>query len=345
MKGRGAGFNPPNRFDKWHYEDLLAESTSEEENGLKTELIPDNSKEVVNYVKTPDLGFMHTINPYRGCEHGCIYCYARNSHEYLGFSAGLDFETKIVYKPDVAKRLEEYLLKIYPRKIILHVSTNTDCYQPIERKLKLTRQILEVCLKYKNPVRIITKNALVVRDIDILKQMTEYDGVRVMITVTTLNESLRRVMEPRTATAEKRLATIKTLAHEGIPVGVMVAPIIPGLNDHEVPSILRLAGQAGASFASYTVVRLNGRVKELFIDWLERNFPEKKEKVLELIKDCHGGKLNDSKLGRRLRGEGHISDNIAHIFQIFSKRYIESNQNRQRVPQAYRRRTLFDKGY
>ncbi len=345
MKGRGAGFNPPNRFEQRHYEDLFPESTIDNEKSFKTEYIPDASKEVVNYVNTPDLGLMHTINPYRGCEHGCIYCYARNSHEYLGFSAGLEFETKIVYKPDVAKRLEEYLLKISPRKIILHVSTNTDCYQPIERKLKLTRQILEVCLKYKNPVRIITKNTLVLRDIDILKEMTKYDGIKVMITITTFNEALRRVMEPRTATAQKRIETIKILANEGIPVGVMVAPIIPGLTDHEVPSILKEAGKAGASFASYTVVRLNGKLKDLFIEWLERHFPDKKSKVIELIKSCHGGSLSDSKLGRRLKGDGNIADNIHNIFRIFSKRYIEGNQKNRRVPQPYRRKTLFDNRY
>ncbi|NPA34561.1 MAG: PA0069 family radical SAM protein [Chlorobi bacterium] len=345
MKGRGAGFNPPNRFEQRHYEDLFPESMTDEANGIKTEYIPDSSEEVVNYVKTPDLGLMHTINPYRGCEHGCIYCYARNSHEYLGFSAGLDFETKIVYKPDVARRLEEYLLRIYPRKVILHISTNTDCYQPIERKLKLTRQILEICLKYKNPVRIITKNALVLRDLDILKKMMEYEGVKVMITITTLNESLRRVMEPRTTTAQKRLETIKALASAGISVGVMVAPIIPGLTDHEIPSILRTAGESGASFASYTIVRLNGKLKDLFVEWLERNFPERKEKVLELIRSCHAGNLNDSKLGRRLRGDGNIADNIKSLFQIFSKKYIRSDQVQKGVPQAYRRKTLFDNRY
>ncbi len=344
MKGRGAGLNPPNRFDKWHYEDLFSESTTENEKTLKTEYIPDSSKEVVNYVKTPDLGLMHTINPYRGCEHGCIYCYARNSHEYLGFSAGLDFETKIVYKPDVAKRLEEYFQKIYPRKIILHVSTNTDCYQPVERKLKLTRQILEVCLKYKNPVRIITKNALVLRDLDLLKEMAKYDGIKVMITITTLNEGLRRVMEPRTATAQKRLETIRVLAQEEVPVGVMVAPIIPGLTDHELPAILKAAGEAGASFASYTVVRLNGKLKDLFIDWLERHFPEKKSKILELIRSCHGGNLNDSELGRRLRGDGTIAENIKNVFNIFSNKYIKGNFKDKRVPQMYRQKTLFDNG-
>lgn len=244
-----------------------------------------------------------------------MYCYARNSHTYWGFSAGLDFEQQIMAKPTAPQLLKDFLSRKNYKPEAISISGNTDCYQPIERKMKITRQLLEVFLEFKHPVGIITKNSLILRDLDILIPLAKLGLVTVMISITTMDEILRRKMEPRTSTAANRINTIKALSEHGIPVGVMMAPIIPGLTSHEIPAILTKAANAGALEASYTILRLNGQVAELFEDWLETEYPNHKNKVLKQIKDTHGGEIHDSRFGTRMRGEGAISDSINQIFK------------------------------
>ncbi|NUM81043.1 PA0069 family radical SAM protein, partial [bacterium] len=265
--------------------------------------------------------FTYSINPYRGCEHGCIYCYARPSHEYLGYSSGLDFETKILVKYDAAQLLEKEFRKPSWKPEAICVSGNTDCYQPAERKLQLTRGLLKVFLKYQNPVRLITKNFLITRDLDILTELAKLNLVGVMISITTLDTELARKMEPRTASPTKRLQAIELLAKNNIPVGVMNAPMIPGLNDHEMPEILRLASEAGATSAGYTVVRLTWALKELFKDWLERTYPTKTEKIIHAIQDVRDGKLASPEFGKRMTGEGEMAAHIAKVFKTFTHKY------------------------
>ena len=279
-------------------------------------------RNIVNKVNSDDVGMLYSLNPYQGCEHGCIYCYARNSHQYWGYSAGLDFESKIMVKPDAPRLLREFLDKRSWQCTPIGLSGNTDCYQPLESKYRITRQLLEVFLEYRNPVGIITKNRLILRDLDVLKQLAEKKLVHVMITITSLNEDLRLRMEPRTAAYAQRLKVIEALAKAGIPVGVMIAPIIPGLNSHEVPVVMKAAADAGAQMAGYTVVRLNGSIQELFRDWLEKNYPDRFNKVWKQIAEMHGGKVNDSLLGRRMRGEGALADVISRLFKMSKQKYI-----------------------
>lgn len=324
LPARGAPCNPPSRFLHHSYMPLEIETEDDEGNPLVTTVYIEHARQVVNHITTPDLGEMYSVNPYQGCEHGCIYCYARPTHEYWGWSAGLDFETKIVAKPNASQLVEQFIVRHLPRKYELHLSGNTDCYQPVERRLQLTRGILQVCLKYSNPVTIITKSALVLRDMDILEQLAKRTSVALLISITTLDEKLRRAMEPRAASAHRRLEVIAQASRRGIPCGVMIAPVIPGLNLSEMPSIMRVAAEAGARFASYTVVRLNGAVAELFVRWLERHFPERVHRVLTLIRDCHGGSLSDYQVGRRLRGEGKLAESIRRLFEVFHRRYFGS---------------------
>ncbi len=266
------------------------------------------------------------MNPYQGCEHGCIYCYARNTHQYWGYSAGLDFERKIIIKKNAALLLErEFENKNWkPNPIML--SGNTDCYQPIEKKMQITRKMLEVILKYKNPVGIITKNSLILRDIDLLKQLAIDNLIHVSISITTLNEDLRLQLEPRTATAKQRLKVVETLSNQGIPVNVMIAPIIPGLNDHEIPSIMKEIAARGALSAAYTIVRLNGSIKEIFEDWINKTFPDSASKILNQIAACHGGRHNDSRYGTRMKGEGPMAVMIGNLFNSAKNKYL-SNRN------------------
>src|SRR5690606_27322940 len=252
---------------------------------------------------SPDVGMFYSMNPYQGCEHGCIYCYARNTHEYYGYSAGLDFERKIMVKKNAPELLRKFLLRPGWKCVPIGLSGNTDCYQPAERRYGLTRKLLEVCLEFNQPVGLITKNAGMMRDRDILSRLAERNLVSVIVTVTSLNEELRRVMEPRTTTAQQRLRLIREGTAAGIRMGVMVGPVIPGLNDHELHDILKAASEAGAVFSAYTFVRLNGAVGLLFHDWLHRHFPDRAEKVWNLISSGHGGKVNDSRWGTRMRGE------------------------------------------
>jgi len=326
-KGRGAQKNTANHYQALHYEpDVEEEAAWGDKPGLRTQFYAETPVKIISKVKSPDVPMMQSVNPYQGCEHGCIYCYARNSHEYWGFSAGLDFESKIMVKKNAPQLLEKEFLspRWVPASIAL--SGNTDCYQPAERKFELTRRMLEICLKYRNPVAIITKNALILRDLPLLAQLARYDLVHVHITITTLNEELRRVMEPRTVTARQRLHMIRQLTEAGVPTGVMTAPVIPGLTDHEIPKLIEAAADAGALGAGYTVVRLNGALAELFEDWIHKTFPDRAEKVLKQIKACHGGQLNDSRWGLRMTGEGPMAEHIRALHTVACAKYFKGRR-------------------
>ncbi|HET6527455.1 MAG TPA: PA0069 family radical SAM protein [Balneolaceae bacterium] len=319
IRGRGSSDNPANRFED-RYTDYDLDEESGQKPSQKTKLIPDDAKEILSKNDSPDLPFNYGLNPYRGCEHGCIYCYARPTHEYLGFSAGLDFESRIMVKYDAAEKLrEKFNSKSWkPQTVVL--SGVTDAFQPIERKLEITRSCLKVFAEARNPVGIITKNYLVTRDIDYLKELSEYNAVHVTLSITTLDRDLCRIMEPRTSQPYRRLKAIEELAEAGISVGVNVAPIIPGLTDHEAPDILKAARDAGAIRAAYTIVRLPYGVKDLFQEWLEQHFPDRKEKVLNRIRDLRGGKLYDSTFGKRFGGEGEFYHQIRSMFKIQTKK-------------------------
>lgn len=323
FKGRGAQFNPNNKFDKLrlvteHIEGLDEELMEQH----KTELILTYPKTIINKVDSPDVGAAYSMNPYQGCEHGCIYCYARNTHEYWGFSAGMDFEQKIIVKQNIVETLEKQLSNKNWKPLPIMLSGNTDCYQPAERKLKLTRGILETCLKFKHPVGVITKNALVTRDIDIMQEMAKDNLIHVMISINSLTEETRLLLEPRTATHKGRLAALKKLTDAGIPSGTMVAPIIPGLNNHEVANVIEAAAKNGATSAGYTIVRLNGAIGDIFKDWLFKNYPEGANKIWNQICDCHGGNVNDSRFGTRMRGEGKIAESIRMLFTIAKRKHM-----------------------
>jgi DNA repair photolyase len=327
FKGRGAQVNTHNKFLKNKYVQEHIEGLDEQllENTV-TQLFNENPKKIVSESNSPDLSHMHSINPYQGCEHGCIYCYARNSHEYYGFSAGLDFERKIIVKRNAPELLEKYFNKKNYQPMPIVLSGNTDCYQPIERKLKITRALLQVFLKYRNPVSIITKNNVVLRDIDILSEMAKMNLAHVNVSITSLNESLRQKLEPRTVTGTGRLAVIQKLSESGIPCRVMVAPIIPGLNSNEIPDIIKAAADRGAVSAGFTIVRLNGSIAEIFEDWIHKAFPDRAEKVLNMIKACHGGNLNDSDFGRRMSGDGHVANSIHQLYRMACVRFLAGRE-------------------
>jgi len=312
---RGAPSNPTNRFEKIHLDP--DEDWNPEENPLpRTQFLRDRTSTIITYNDSPDVGFEASINPYRGCEHGCIYCYARPFHEYLGFSSGLEFETKIMVKEDAPKLLREELCSRKWKPQVIGISGVTDCYQPVEGKLKLTRGCLEVLAEFRNPVAIVTKNNLVTRDIDVLSRLAAVNAVAVFISLTTLDTELRKVMEPRTSPPAARLAAIRALSEAGIPVGVLHAPIIPGLTDHEIPSLVAAAVEAGAKYASYVVLRLPYAVAPLFEQWLTQNFPDKKEKVLKRIRAMRDGKLNEPEFGVRMRGKGIFAEQIDALFDV-----------------------------
>ncbi len=327
FKGRGAQIKTENKFLKAQYSTDHIEGLDEPLLGAPlTKILIEHPKKIINKVNSPDLGMGFSMNPYQGCEHGCIYCYARNTHEYYGFSAGLDFETKIIVKESAPMVLEQQLLHRNWQVAPIMLSGNTDCYQPQERTYQLTRKMLQVLAKYRHPVGLITKNSLITRDIDILKDLASDNLVHVMMSITTLNEDLRRVMEPRTASAIKRLKTIEALSIANIPVGIMNAPIIPGLNHHEIPKIIQAAADHGALTAGMTVVRLNGSISKLFEDWLRKNFPDRFNKVWGQICSLHGGTVNDSHFGRRMAGEGNLADIIHQLFRSSRKRYMGGRQ-------------------
>jgi DNA repair photolyase len=317
--GRGAGQQPPNRFERLHV-DASAPSADEwiddDAPALRTEYFVDSSRSIVATNDSPDVGFSASVNPYRGCEHGCIYCYARPSHEYLGLSAGLDFESKIFVKTEAPALLRAELGRKAWTPQVVAMSGVTDCYQPVERSLELTRGCLQVLAEFRNPVGIVTKNALVARDIDVLRELAADGCASVALSVTTLDESLRRAMEPRASRFDLRLEAMARLNDQGIPAGVMVAPVIPGLNDHEIPAILARAREAGARYAGYVMLRLPYAVKTLFEDWLERHFPDRKSRVLGRIEQVRGGKLNDPRFGARMRGEGPLADLVEELFTV-----------------------------
>ncbi len=320
IKGRGSSFNTPNRFEKLHLEPLEIENEDGDQKKLLTQFFKDSSKTILSKNDSPDIPFTYSINPYRGCEHGCIYCYARPSHEYLGFSAGLDFETKIMIKEDAPAFLEEAFKKKSWQPQMISLSGNTDCYQPIERKLQITRNILKVFLKYRNPVGIITKNSLITRDIDILKELAALNLVGTLISITSLDDTLIQKMEPRTSLPSKRLEAIRLLAENGIPVGVNVAPIIPGLNDEEIPNILKQAVTHGATSAGFMIVRLPGPLKPLFLDWLKKALPEREGKIINRIRDARDGELSDPRFGSRMKGKGEIARTIKQLFSLHCKK-------------------------
>jgi DNA repair photolyase len=327
IRGRGASWSPANRFEKLHVDvnDVDVAQIDQDDDGKQprreTQFFRDDSKSIITRNNSPDVGFETSLNPYRGCEHGCIYCYARPTHEYLGFSAGLDFESKIMVKTDAPALLRAELESPRWKPQVLVMSGVTDPYQPIEKKLRITRGCLEVLAKFRNPVAIITKNRLVARDVDLLRELASYSAAAVNISVTSLDSKLQRVLEPRTSSPEARLDAIRQLRAAGVPVGVMVAPVIPGLTDHDVPRILEACAGAGAQFAGYTIVRLPWAVAPLFEHWLEEHFPDRKEKILGRIRDLRGnGRLNNSRWHTRMTGEGIFAEQIASLFEISCRR-------------------------
>jgi DNA repair photolyase len=315
IRGRGASANLPNRFERLHYEAGIDDEVEEKPHPA-TEYLIDSSRSIIAYNDSPDVGFSASINPYRGCEHGCIYCYARPSHEYLGLSAGLDFETKIFVKQQAPELLRAELSAKRWKPQVLGISGVTDCYQPIERRLQLTRHCLEVLAEFRNPAVVITKSKLVTRDIDVLGELARHKAVAVCVSITSLDDELSGRLEPRAARPHARLEAIRELSKAGIPTGVLIAPIIPGLTDHLTPGILAAASESGAKFAGSVMLRLPHAVGPLFVNWLEQHFPDAKEKVLGRIRDIRGGQLNDSRFGVRMRGEGRLAENIRAIFRM-----------------------------
>ncbi len=318
-RGRGAAANPPNRFEQLSLE-RDADYDPEQDPAPRTRFYRDLSQSIITYNDSPDIPFEASLNPYRGCEHGCAYCYARPFHEYLGFSAGLDFETRIVVKENAPELLRRELSSPKWKPQELAMSGVTDCYQPIERKLKLTRHCLAVLTEFRNPVSIVTKNRLVTRDIDLLRELAAYQAVSVSVSLNSLNPELARELEPRTTSPQGRLEAIAALAGSGVPVGIIVAPVIPALNEHEIPSVLKAAKGAGAQWAAIEVLRLPLAVAPLFQDWLERHAPEKKDKVLGRVRALRSGKLNDARFGSRMRGEGIFADQISQMFHVARRR-------------------------
>lgn len=331
IKGRGAQHQVKNRFAAHSYEmrdDFLnyCAAEGEEASPSKTSFIETFPKTIVNKVTSPDVGLEYSLNPYQGCEHGCVYCYARNSHEYWGYGAGLDFEQKILVKKNAVELLEQKLRSKSWKAAPIVLSGNTDCYQPIERKLQITRSLLQLFLKYKHPVGIITKNALIQRDLDILQELAKDNLVRVNLSITSLDERTRQILEPRTASIAKRLQTVEKLHERGVPVNVMMAPIIPSINSHEVLPLVKEVAERGACGVGYTMVRLNGAIGEVFSNWIRKAMPDRADKVLHQISQCHNGNLNDSRFGTRMKGEGNIAEQVAQQFAIARKKYLSGRE-------------------
>ena len=322
LKGRGAQINTANRFLKNQRVKEHIEAIDDwiEDNPV-TVYLEDHAKSIVNKVDSPDVGMFYSMNPYQGCEHGCIYCYARNAHEYWGYSAGLDFERKIIVKKNAPTLLRKFLMNPKWECLPISLSGNTDCYQPAEKKFKLTRGLLEVCNEFNQPVGMITKNAGMLRDKDLLQEMASKNLISILVSITSFNEDLGRVMEPRTTTAIQRLKIIEELSKVGVRMGVMLGPMIPGLNEHEMQRIMKAASENGAVFSAYTFIRLNGAIKLMFHDWLYKNFPDRADKVWHLIETAHGGQVNDSRYGIRMRGEGPIADLVRQQFIKYNKLY------------------------
>lgn len=336
IHGRGAGHNPPNRFIPLYYEEDPARLDPDGPSP-RTEFFADRSQSIIARNDSPDVAFTHSLNPYRGCEHGCSYCYARPFHEYLGFSAGLDFETKIMVKEDAPELLRRELMAKSYEPTWLALSGVTDAYQPIERRMKITRRCLEVLVEFRNPVGIVTKNHLVARDIDLLKELAAVGAAVVILSVTTLNAELARVLEPRASSPTARLQAMTELAAAGIPVGCMVAPVIPCLNDHEIPAILKSVAAAGATFAHHTLLRLPLAVKDVFLEWLSMHFPEKKEKIVSRLREFRDGKLYDSRFKSRMKGEGRWAELLKNVFELHRNRNGLSSQGPELSTASFRR--------
>ncbi|MBI4529055.1 MAG: PA0069 family radical SAM protein [Deltaproteobacteria bacterium] len=335
IHGRGSNYNPKNRFER--IERVPEPPEPDEISSPKTQFLPDTSRSIIAYNDSPDVGFAASINPYRGCEHGCVYCYARPTHEYLGFSAGLDFETKIMVKERAPELLRNELSGRAWNPQVLAMSGVTDCYQPIESKLRLTRRCLEVLLEFRNPVVIVTKNHLVTRDIDLLSELARYQCAAVITSLTTLDAQLASLMEPRASRPARRLAAISALSDAGIPIGFMQAPMIPGLTDSEAPAIAKAAARAGATFGSYVPLRLPYAVKSLFEKWLEEHYPERKKKVLGRIRAIRGGGLNDPNFHSRMRGEGIFAEQMERLFRLGCKKAGIENRRPQLSTDHFRR--------
>jgi DNA repair photolyase len=332
-RGRGANINPVNRFEALHYEAEDGCEPETETGPVRTQFLADDSQSIISYNNSPDIGFDASLNPYRGCEHGCAYCYARPTHEYLGFSAGIDFESRILVKPKAAELLVAELMRPSWKPQNLALSGVTDAYQPIERKLQITRVLAE----FRNPVSVVTKNHLVTRDADYLEELARVDASAVCLSITTLDPKLARILEPRASSPSHRLEAIAKLRQAGIPVGVNVAPIIPGINEHEIPSVTAAAAKAGAQFASYTIIRLPLTVAPIFIAWIENHFPERKEKVLGRIRSMRNGKLNNSEFGARMRGDGPMAEEIRQIFLVSCRRAGLNKARTELSSAAFRR--------
>ena len=323
MAGRGSQINPTNRFRRVEIaadlEQLQAEDC--EASCVRTEYFFDDTKSIISENDSPDVGFRYSMNPYRGCAHGCSYCYARPTHEYFDLSAGLDFESKIFVKLRAPELFRDWLARSEWEPEQIMISGVTDCYQPAERHFQLTRRCLEVALEARQPVSIVTKNALITRDLDLLHELAARQVISVAISVTTLDQSLTRVMEPRTSSPAARLRTIEQLSAAGVPVSVLIAPVIPGLTDSEIPAILEAAHQAGACSAGYVMLRLPLTVKPVFFEWLERTRPLQKSKIESWIRSTRGGELYQAGFGTRMKGSGEIADQICQTFEVFSRRY------------------------
>jgi DNA repair photolyase len=315
--------NPSNRFERLQYAvdpDADVSLADDEKSGPRTMFFDDRTQSILSRNDSPDVGFEFSVNPYRGCEHGCVYCYARPTHEYLGFSPGLDFESRIMVKRDAPELLRKALAARNWKPQVIAFSGVTDCYQPIERKLRLTRRCLEVCADFRNPVGIVTKNHAVTADLDVLRDLARFEAIAVYISIATLDPEIARKMEPRASTPARRLAAIRELNDAGIPVGVLVAPVVPGLTEHEIPEVLKAAADAGAHFAGYTVLRLPYAVKQLFDEWLAAHFPGHRDKVLGRIRDLRDGKLNDSDFASRMTGTGVQARQIRQLFRVARER-------------------------
>ena len=332
-RGRGAGSNPSSRFDRLAY----APDPGEAPGSVPTEYFRDTSRSILSENNSPDLGIGRTLNAYKGCSHGCAYCYARPTHEYLGLSAGLDFESKIFVKEDAPELLREELMRPKYVPMTIAMSGVTDPYQFIERELRITRRCLEVLAEFRHPVGMITKSALIERDVDPLGDLARDRCASATISITSLDQDLQRKLEPRASTPRARLQAIRTLSEAGVPVSVNVAPVIPGLTDHEIPAILRAAAEAGARRAGWVLVRLPHGVKDLFTDWLEAHEPLRKEKVLSKLRQLHGGKLYDSEYGKRMRGEGPLADQIEQMFNLHCRRNGLNVERKKLNLEAFRR--------
>ncbi len=339
VHGRGVISNPKGRFETLQVEvdDEVEAVPGETETRPKTLFLRDGSKSIISYNKSPDVPFNASINPYRGCEHGCSYCYARPFHEYLGFSAGLDFETRIVVKEDAPELLRRELSAKSWQPQVLGLSGVTDPYQPVEKRLRLTRGCLEVLAEMRHPVSVITKNHMVSRDVDLLASLARHGAASVAVSVTTLDVDLSRKLEPRASHPQRRLDAVAALSSAEVPVGVLIAPVIPGLNDHEIPAILKAAAVAGARFAGYIVLRLPHGVVDLFSQWLDTHYPERKDKVLHRIQDMRGGELHDSRFGKRMRGEGIFAKQVGDLFHLVRRQHGLARRGIEHSTAAFRR--------